>query len=230
MVGIHCITFDLDDTLWDCAPVLEAAERVFYAWLAEHCPRITAQFDVHGMFLERRAFALRHPELMHDMTRLRKQWLAGHVARYGYPEAVVEAAFRVFWKHRNRVRPYAEVAALLPVLKTRYRIGAITNGNADLTHIGIDHYFHFITTSAAAGASKPAPEIFHAALAAAGVAPEHTVHVGDDPRTDILGAGAVGMRTVWLNPRLTPWPGGRLPDAVIRSLGELQGVLADWGS
>lgn len=227
-MSIRCITFDLDDTLWDCAPVLEAAERVLYAWLEEHYPRITAHLDLEGMFRDRRAFALRHPELLHDMTLLRKEWLAEHASRHGYPDELIDHAFQVFWEHRNRVDLYAEVATLLPTLKARYRIGAITNGNADVTHIGIDHYFHFVTTSAAAGASKPAPEIFHAALAAAGVAPEHAVHVGDDPRTDILGAGAVGMRTVWFNPGLKPWPGGRLPDAVIRELGELEGVLADW--
>ena len=47
------------------------------------------------------------------------------------------------------------------------------------------------------------------------------VHVGDDATNDVLGASAVGMRTVWYNPALRPWPGGAAPDAVIRSMSEL---------
>ncbi|MGC1952714.1 MAG: hypothetical protein WA970_09110, partial [Gammaproteobacteria bacterium] len=33
---VKCITFDLDDTLWDCESVLMRAETVLYQWLAEH--------------------------------------------------------------------------------------------------------------------------------------------------------------------------------------------------
>jgi len=34
-----------------------------------------------------------------------------------------------------------------------------------------------------------------------GVRAEETLLVGDDLRTDILGAKGLGMRTVWTNPR-----------------------------
>ena len=40
-MSIECITFDLDDTLWDVEPVILRAEELFYQWLSQHCPRIT---------------------------------------------------------------------------------------------------------------------------------------------------------------------------------------------
>jgi putative hydrolase of the HAD superfamily len=107
-------------------------------------------------------------------------------------------------------------------------VGAITNGNADVHYIGIGHYFDFVITAAGAGVAKPKAEIFHAALDAAGVQACHAVHVGDDPERDVQGANAVGMRSVWVNVKAAPWPGGRPPDAEIRTLDELQPLLERW--
>jgi HAD superfamily hydrolase (TIGR01509 family) len=48
------------------------------------------------------------------------------------------------------------------------------------------------------GRAKPAPELFRAALAAAGAPAHRCVMVGDSYRADIEPAMALGMRTVWL--------------------------------
>ncbi|MDA0630486.1 MAG: HAD family hydrolase, partial [Proteobacteria bacterium] len=39
---IQCITFDLDDTLWDVRPALQKAEQAQNAWLDEHYPAARA--------------------------------------------------------------------------------------------------------------------------------------------------------------------------------------------
>ncbi len=139
----------------------------------------------------------------------------------------MEEGFRVFWEQRNAVTLYREAREALEALHGRYALGAITNGNADVDYIGIGHFFDFVVTAATAGAAKPAPRIFQAALDAAGVGAESTVHVGDDALRDVGGAGAVGIRTVWVNADGRPWPGGPAPDAEIGSLEELEAVLAD---
>lgn len=46
------------------------------------------------------------------------------------------------------------------------------------------------------GHYKPSPRIFEAALGALGAEPAAAVHVGDLRRTDVVGAAALGMRTV----------------------------------
>lgn len=50
-----------------------------------------------------------------------------------------------------------------------------------------------VCSSGASGSSKPDPRIFHAALAALGVAPERALHVGDTEETDGVGARAAGV-------------------------------------
>lgn len=224
-MAIECVTFDLDDTLWDVAPVIQRAELSFFAWLSERCPRIAQRFDVESLLAQRSEFFKQFPDQRHDLTWLRKQWLADLFQTYGYPNMSVDVAFKVFWEQRNDVSLYDDVPAVLAGLRERYAVGVISNGNACVDFIGIGHYFDFVVSAEHAGAAKPNPEIFRAALSEAGVQPHRAVHVGDDPRNDVLGAAAVGMRTIWYNPSLQPWPGGQTPDAVIRSLAELDEAL-----
>jgi putative hydrolase of the HAD superfamily len=225
---IRCVTFDLDDTLWQEEPLLRAAEEAFYDWVRCHYPRISERYDRQELVAHRRWYFQRYPEMGHDFTYLRCRWLRHLADRFGYDAQLEEHGFRVFWEHRNAVTLFEEAHEALDGMRERYAVGAITNGNADVHHIGIGHYFDFVITAAGAGAAKPKAAIFHAALAAAGVEARHAVHVGDDPKRDVQGANAVGMRTVWVNVNVTPWPGGPPPDAEIRTLDELEPLLERW--
>ena len=60
--------------------------------------------------------------------------------------------------------------------------------------LGLAHLFTTIVASAAVGAEKPDPRIFHAALAGlGGVEPARVLHIGDE-RNDEEGAAAAGVR------------------------------------
>lgn len=228
-MALRCITFDLDDTLWDCDPVLAAAEARFHEWLRIYCNELAKHYEPSALVSHRIAYFQRFPELHHDLTRLRKQWLADLAATHGLSDAWVDEGFRVFWLARNEVELYQHAVELLDGLRERYRVGAITNGNADVTHIGIDHYFDFVVTSAQAGSAKPSPRIFKQALMAAGVPASECVHVGDNPYADVQGAHAQGMHTVWVNPHGVSWPAGDpRPEAVVRHVGELKALLISW--
>lgn len=224
-MGIRCITFDLDDTLWECASVLEAAETRFYEWLKHYCPALARHYDREALINHRIGYFKRFPELHHDLTRLRKQWLYDLSAIHGHADSWVEEGFQVFWLARNEVELYQEAAELLEKLSGHYRLGAITNGNADVHHIGIDHYFDFVITSAQAGCAKPAPGIFRKALDESGVLAHECAHVGDNPYADVQGARAQGMHTVWVNPNDILWPAGDpRPDITVRHAGQ----IVDW--
>lgn len=227
-MSIYCVTFDLDDTLWECGSVLLQAERTFYAWIRQDYPRISERFSMELLVAHRREFFFRRPDLKHDVTRLRKEWLNQLAAECWYGRDLVEAGFEVFWTARNEVEVFAEAREILDRLSQRYCVGAITNGNADVEQIGIGHLFDFVVTAATAGAAKPHPRIFLQALDKAGVSPERVVHVGDDAETDVDGAAQVGMRAVWVNAAMKPWPGTRVPDAVIGCLAELEDILGAW--
>lgn len=56
-----------------------------------------------------------------------------------------------------------------------------------------------VVVSALVGASKPAPEIFETALAAAGVAAHEALHVGDSPADDYEGALGAGLPALLLD-------------------------------
>ncbi len=225
---LRCVTFDLDDTLWDCAPVMERAEAGFYTWLSEHLPRVVAARRPESLIAERRDFCARHPELSHDFTLLRKGWLAEVAAAHGYAPELVEEGFRAFWEMRNEVQPLAGAAELLADLQADFRLGVISNGNADVHYIGLGHHFDFVVNAAIAGALKPDPRIFQHAVEVAELPAEEIVHVGDDPVRDVAGAAAAGMHTVWVNHKRVDWPGGPEADAEIQQLSHLKAVLQAW--
>jgi HAD superfamily hydrolase (TIGR01509 family) len=61
-----------------------------------------------------------------------------------------------------------------------------------LERAGLAHRFDAVVSAAEAGAQKPDPRIFLVALERLGVAPERTLHVGDD-EVDRQGASAAGL-------------------------------------
>jgi putative hydrolase of the HAD superfamily len=62
--------------------------------------------------------------------------------------------------------------------------------------------------------------IFWLTLDELGVAPEHAVHVGDDPVLDVQGAKEAGMRAIYVAPSRSQRSRVK-PDAVIPDLGQL---------
>ena len=228
-MSIRCITFDLDDTLWWCGPVIQRAEQRFYGWLQTHYPQIAARYRPEDLLEHRKRFMREHPHLAHDLTTLRKQWLHGLAEEGGYDATLVEPGFLVYWEARNEVEVFDEAHAMLDMLRQQFRLGAVTNGNADVRRIGIDHYFDFVIRSEDIGQAKPHPEVFAAALAAGGVGAGEAVHVGDDPVRDIEGAAKAGMRTIWVNLRGQDWPLESVrPTASVTRLSEVVTLIQSW--
>ncbi len=75
-----------------------------------------------------------------------------------------------------------------------------------LTELDLVDRFQALVISAEIGIEKPDPDIFAHALHQLGTAAAGTLHVGDSWREDILGAHAVGMKTLWLAPADTAPP------------------------
>ncbi len=101
---------------------------------------------------------------------------------------------------------------------------------AALARVGLADLVDDVVTSRDVGVRKPDPAFFAAALrvAFAGRRPaaERAVMVGDSWETDIAGAAAAGMRTVWLNASGARRPeGATAPDAEIGALSELPQAL-----
>lgn len=230
-MSVKLVTFDLDNTLWDVTPALHRAEAAQNEWLRSHRPDALRALDAAALNALRKTVWQDHAELRHDVTALRKLVLKAMQIAAGYSErdaaAGAEAAFTVFLAERQRVELYAGARETLDMLAADYRIGALTNGNADVFKTAAGPFFEFAFQAGSVGSSKPAAEMFRAALDLAGLPAKEAVHVGDSVDHDIRGAQAVGMRTVWINPEGLPWPGKDRPDAEARTVRELPALLAE---
>ena len=224
-MAITVITFDLDNTLWDVEPALLRAEEAQRQWLLEHRPGTMEAFDHEGLWEFKKSVWKRHPQLLHHVSDIRRQMLyeLQRAAGFGEEESRegAEQAFAAFLQERHQVILYEEALGVLRSLSRDYTLGALTNGNADIYKTDAGEYFDFAFLAEDVGASKPAPDMFNAAVKRSGARPEQIVHVGDNPEHDIKGAQQAGLRTVWMNGRSLEWPGGAPADREIDNLLQL---------
>ncbi len=223
--NISCVVFDLDDTLWPCVPPIINAEKVLYAWLQEHYPRVTTQYSIEGLREHRADFALQNPHLSHDVTALRKQSLAELAKNFDYPVALANDGISLFRHHRNKVSIFEDALPTINILRKQFKIGSITNGNADLVAMGLGGHFDFIVTAEEAGVAKPNKAIFEYAQKKANLANHELLYVGDHPTNDVLGANNSGWKSLWFNPSASSWREEIKPDAEIQNLSELLNLL-----
>ncbi|GAB4223024.1 MAG: YjjG family noncanonical pyrimidine nucleotidase [Spirochaetales bacterium] len=123
------------------------------------------------------------------------------------------------------------VELLLRELRTRYRLGIITNGLQEVqrnrfSKTVLPQYMSCIIVSDEVGVQKPDPAIFRMALKEAGESdPEVALMVGDSLTSDIQGGWNAGMDTCWFNPEGKENHTSLQPTYEIRELKELLGIL-----
>ena len=125
---------------------------------------------------------------------------------------------------------YALFEDVVPVLEKLHgaglALGVVSNFEEWLERLleqlGVRPYFDVRVISGVEGLEKPDPAIFRLAMDRAGVSPERSVYVGDNPEFDVEPALALGMLPVLIDRR------DRYPDWTsmrIRSLDELPAVI-----
>jgi putative hydrolase of the HAD superfamily len=136
-----------------------------------------------------------------------------------------------------RFRPYPDAAPALDAARDR-GLATVCVSNWDcalpdvLERCGLDRRLNGVVASATAGARKPDPAIFAAALELVGCRPDEAVHVGDTAEEDVAGARAAGIDAVLLNrgrPAINPAePDAKRrirPEIVISSLDQINQYL-----
>jgi putative hydrolase of the HAD superfamily len=150
----------------------------------------------------------------------------------GVDIALVEARASAHWAYPPQAL-FGDVLPTLQALAGRYRLGILANQpsmvRAALERDGIDRFMEVWGVSDDVGFAKPDPQLFAHVLYLAGVAPPHAVMVGDRLDYDVVPAKQLGMRTVWVlrgEAPDEPTPEQlSVPDATVRTLRELPGVL-----
>ncbi len=103
-----------------------------------------------------------------------------------------------------RFSAYPDAAPALGALRDRgLRLIAVSNWDCALPRVlercGIERMLDGVVTSAGAGARKPDPAIFEAALELAGCEAGEALHVGDTAEEDVAGARAAGIRPLLID-------------------------------
>lgn len=123
-----------------------------------------------------------------------------------------------------RFRSFRDVEPALTAARARgLAVVVVSNWDVSLPEVlerlSLTRWLDGVVTSAACGYRKPAPEIFHAALALVDGRASDAVHVGDTPEEDVAGARAAEIEPVLIvregPPPVTP------PARVVRSLLDL---------
>ncbi len=86
-------------------------------------------------------------------------------------------------------------------LLSNYSLSAAITESLD--RLGLSEYFDAVVISADEGLVKPHPELFRTAARRLKLEPAEVLFVGDNPRADIAGAAAVGMRTAHITEHIS---------------------------
>lgn len=135
---------------------------------------------------------------------------------------------------RKRLFVYPTIRSGLKVLREKYRLGIVSNAQEaftpeELDIYGLREHFDIIVLSSQVKLKKPNPAIFQAALEQIGVAPKEAVFVGNDLTADIMGASAMGMKTILIG-RQQYNIVGVTPDAIIpgTDIAEIMRIIVNW--
>jgi len=235
MATPEALTLDLDDTLLDLSGLGGAIDAACRAVAATSGSLSMAKLRLANALVWERLWPLR--ELDWTVGRLTgadltlEVWCETLEACRANDQRLAElAASTHLAAMRESVRLYDDARVLLAdIAVASVPIALITNGASDtqrekLRAVGIEGAFDAVVISGELGTAKPDTLPFETAIQAMGVEGRSVWHVGDSLASDIVGAKASGLTSVWINrvggvrPRGTP-----VPDVEIRSLNELSG-------
>ena len=123
-----------------------------------------------------------------------------------------------------RWKPFVEVPEALKRLKSRCKLGIISNIDNDLIEATVPQLgvtFDAVVTAEQARAYKPSPAPFQLALEKFGAPPSAILHTAFGFRYDLGPAREAGMRTAFVRRSGQPVPDGYSADIEVGSLEEL---------
>ncbi len=182
---IRAVIFDLDDTLYD--------EREFFA----------GGFLTVATSLASRGHG--QPETTVSMLRRfheedRSDVLQRLASVLGFPSAWIPGLAELVRMHSPRLSLFPDAAAALRTLRTRYKLGCITDGwarvqRAKVAALGLESMLDAIVITDELGREfwKPHRRPFDVCCAALGVAAHEALYIGDHPERDLRGAIDAGL-------------------------------------
>ena len=207
--SIKFLCFDVDGTLYrDVLAAWEAIQSQIYGTVMEHrkCSLSEAQ-----------KYVRRRYQKLGSSTKILNELGIDGQEFFNRSFSAIDL--------KQYVSPEPKLLRLLNKLRPKYRLGIISNNSRaivskKLDAIGIPlNIFDPIVTTYELGVMKPDPDPFLKALELARVSPDEAIYIGDKEETDILGAKAVGMRTIMV------WGKSKHADLSIPTIYSLERIL-----
>jgi putative hydrolase of the HAD superfamily len=233
---IEAVLFDGDQTLWDFERVMrEALTAIVYELRAARPGRFTDALRWEDLEQDRAVVGEEWDGVEYNLARLRVLGFARTLRRLREVERGDDASDEAltlelgdsYFAHRDRDPAlFPDTVPCLDALRSRYRLGLLSNGSRLPETVGLDGYFESVVFAQDHRVAKPDKGIFEIVEAQLGVAPSACVLVGDHPINDVTGAKLAGWSAVWID----RGSGSGLdlevqPDAVIGSLDDLPDAL-----
>lgn len=199
---IKAISFDMDGTLWDFQTTMTNSlaltlQRIKQVVSTPEAARLT----VPKMIAIRDSVSCQLGGDVVGLEKIRHAAFVRALESIGHPDHQLAAElFQLYVEARYAdIMPFPEVPAALTRLKTRFKLGVISNGNTHPDRLGLPNIFDFVSFATDCGYPKPDPRFFEFALAHAGLKPHEVLHVGDSLESDVAGANQSGLLSAWLN-------------------------------
>jgi putative hydrolase of the HAD superfamily len=222
---VRAVLFDLDDTLFDHRLCARTALSELHGAHPPLQTRPFAEFErMHAVFLEELHHRVLIGELSLEVARQERFRRLFQAVGASADDEVIERAAATYRAGYQRMRqPVTGAARLLGLVRTRARVGVVSNNLLDeqrdkLRHCGLDTFVDALVVSEEAGVSKPDPAIFEIALGRLQSTPCEAVMVGDSWAADVIGALSADIRPIWFNPLGKPAPDPDANVAVLRTL------------
>lgn len=221
MTEVQGVLFDLDDTI---CRYRRSADEV-----------LAVAFDRAGVdpFFEGREYVERFDEFADagaTIEAVRSAAFAEFARESGVDPDLGRAVAEAYAAERDHsaVEFTRGAKQAVDALTGRYPLAIVTDGDPEmqstkLSTLGIADRFETVVHGGHDAPAKPDPEPFAVALDALGVTPSRAVHVGNSTGSDVRGANAAGLTSVWLRNGASrrPLDSGPDPHYVVDSLAEL---------
>jgi FMN hydrolase / 5-amino-6-(5-phospho-D-ribitylamino)uracil phosphatase len=237
---IQAVLFDGDQTLWDFERVMRDALVAVAGRLRATRPGpFTDALSWEDLQADRADVARERPDVW-SLAELRVHGFARTLERRrdaegGDPaadEPLARQLSDLYFTERDREAAlFPDTVPGLDALRSRYRLGLLSNGSRLPETVGLAAYFETVVFAQDHRVAKPDKGIFEVVERQLDVGPDACVLVGDHPVNDVAGARGAGWRSVWIDrDGAGAFPAdGPQPDAVVHALTELPDVLRRLG-
>jgi len=191
---IKVISFDLDNTLYDNSPVIARAEIKSQGYLALEFKKQNKKYDVN-IFKEIRQTLFESNDIAFDnLTYLREECLRQVCSALQNSESIVQQATAIFIDLRQQASIPKEIIGMIENLSKHYTLVSITNGNCDASNLAIGKYFDKNYSPQQGHRAKPHTAMYQKVLDDFQIDAEQLLHIGDEEKSDGLGAKNIGCQ------------------------------------